>query len=43
MEMQLARYPSFLQLTPLVLFAFLLADCGINNIPTYDEQVNADH
>ena len=39
---RLARYPSFLQLTSLVLFAFLLAGCGINNIPTYDEQVNAD-
>ncbi len=39
---RLARYPTFLQLTPLVLSAFLLAGCGINNIPTYDEQVKAD-
>jgi LemA protein len=39
---RLVRTPSFLQLAPLVLFAFLLAGCGINNIPTYDEQVKAD-
>jgi LemA protein len=39
---RLARYPVFLQWTPLLLFAFLLAGCGINNIPTYDEQVKAD-
>jgi len=39
---RLARCPSFLPLTSLVLFAFLLAGCGINNIPTYDEQVKAD-
>ena len=38
----LSRYPVFLQLTPLLLLAFLLAGCGINNIPTYDEQVKAD-
>jgi LemA protein len=39
---RLARCPSFLPLTSLVLFTFLLAGCGINNIPTYDEQVKAD-
>jgi LemA protein len=39
---RLARTPSFLHLTSLILFAFLLAGCGINNIPTYDEQVKAD-
>jgi LemA protein len=37
---RLARYRSLL--TPLILSAFLLAGCGINNIPTYDEQVKAD-
>jgi LemA protein len=39
---RLARYPSFPQLTSLAMIAFLLAGCGINNIPTYDEQVKAD-
>lgn len=39
---RLARYSSFLQLTSLILFALLLTGCGINNIPTYDEQVKAD-
>jgi LemA protein len=39
---RLARYSSLLQRTSLILFALLLTGCGINNIPTYDEQVKAD-
>lgn len=36
-------YPSRLhwQLTAVVLMALLLSGCGINNIPTYDEQVKS--
>jgi LemA protein len=37
-----APSPSVLQPAALLLFAFLLAGCGINNIPAYDEQVKAD-
>src|SRR3546814_13854554 len=29
------------QLTVVVLMSWLLAGCGVNNIPTYDEQVKA--
>jgi LemA protein len=36
------QYPSMLQLASLTLCALLLAGCGINNIPTYDEAVTAE-
>lgn len=36
------RYPSALSQAALWLCTLLLAGCGINNIPTYDEQVKAD-
>ncbi|MBM7061449.1 LemA family protein [Pseudomonas sp. UL073] len=36
-----AGYPFGARLTALVLLATLLSGCGINNIPTYDEQVKA--
>jgi LemA protein len=39
--LRLARYPSVLQPAALLLIASLLAGCGINNIPTYDEEVKA--
>ena len=32
---------ALLRHTPLLLFALLLSGCGINNIPTYDEQVKS--
>ncbi|SFR64409.1 LemA protein [Marinobacter daqiaonensis] len=35
------RRGAFWQLTSLLALAFLLSGCGINNIPTYDEQVKA--
>ncbi|MEN8205496.1 MAG: LemA family protein [Pseudomonadota bacterium] len=38
---RLSRYTSLLQLTSLALCTLLLAGCGINNIPTYDEEVKA--
>jgi LemA protein len=36
------HYPSIWQLASLALCALLLAGCGINNIPTYDEAVKAE-
>ena len=36
------RYPSYLQFAAVALCALLLAGCGINNIPTYDEAVKAE-
>lgn len=38
---RLVHYPSVLHLTALALCALLLAGCGVNNIPTYDEEVTA--
>jgi len=38
---RLVHYPSVLRLTALALCALLLAGCGVNNIPTYDEEVTA--
>jgi LemA protein len=38
---RLVHYPSVLRLTSLALCALLLAGCGVNNIPTYDEEVTA--
>ena len=38
---RLVHYPSILRLTSLALCALLLAGCGVNNIPTYDEEVTA--
>lgn len=38
---RLSRYASLLRLTSLALCALFLAGCGINNIPTYDEEVKA--
>ena len=39
MHMQRFRYTW--QMTAVVLLAWLLAGCGVNNIPTYDEQVKS--
>lgn len=39
--MQTQRFRYTWQLTVVVLMSWLLAGCGINNIPTYDEQVKA--
>jgi LemA protein len=36
------HYPSIWQLASLALCTLLLAGCGINNIPTYDEAVKAE-
>ena len=38
---RLVHYPSVLRLATLALCALLLAGCGVNNIPTYDEEVTA--
>ena len=38
---ELIHYPSLLRLTSLTLCVLLLSGCGINNIPTYDEEVKA--
>lgn len=35
------HYSSLLRLTSLALFVLLLTGCGVNNIPTYDEEVTA--
>ncbi len=40
-EIQKSERWLFLRLTVLVALAALLSGCGINNIPTYDEQVKA--
>ena len=37
----LIHYSSLLRLTSLALFVLLLTGCGVNNIPTYDEEVTA--
>ncbi|MGF2685135.1 LemA family protein [Marinobacter sp. DUT-3] len=37
----ITQYRNGLRLTVLALLALLLTGCGINNIPTYDEQVKA--
>jgi len=39
--MQTQRFRYTWQFTVVVLMSWLLAGCGINNIPTYDEQVKA--
>ncbi|WP_394798117.1 LemA family protein [Stutzerimonas frequens] len=39
--MHTQRFRYTWQLTVIVLMSWLLAGCGINNIPTYDEQVKA--
>ena len=39
--MHTQRFRYTWQLTVVVLMSWLLAGCGINNIPTYDEQVKA--
>ncbi len=37
-----ARPTSLLKPASLLLFTLLLAGCGVNNIPSYDEAVKAD-
>jgi len=37
----ITQYRNGLRLTVLALFSLLLTGCGINNIPTYDEQVKS--
>ncbi|MBQ0753150.1 MAG: LemA family protein [Gammaproteobacteria bacterium] len=37
----LPTYPRLRTLTALLMLAFLITGCGINNIPTYDEKVKA--
>lgn len=39
--MQTQRYRSTRQLTVVLLMSWLLAGCGVNNIPQYDEQVKS--
>jgi LemA protein len=39
--MQTQRYRSTFQLTVVLLMSWLLAGCGVNNIPQYDEQVKS--
>ncbi|MGE4404534.1 LemA family protein, partial [Pseudomonas sp.] len=39
--MHTQRFRLTWQLTAVLIFSWLLAGCGINNIPTYDEQVKA--
>ncbi|MUT71848.1 LemA family protein [Pseudomonas stutzeri] len=39
--MHTQRFRYTWQLTAVVFFSWLLAGCGVNNIPTYDEQVKA--
>ncbi len=39
--MQTQRFRNTWQLAVVVLMSWLLAGCGVNNIPTYDEQVKA--